>query len=107
LKFQSRKSDRFWPLTLKLDIARRRLKTLLMPGCVSGFTVTVKLCVALRLGVPMSETFSVKLFVSGLRDQRAETKRTPLLCERRIGRAGETARRSASARLIGVRGAGR
>ena len=32
-------------------------------GCVSGFTVTVKLCVALKLGVPLSETFSVKLLV--------------------------------------------
>ena len=32
-------------------------------GCVSGFTVTVKLCVALMLGVPLSETFSVKLVV--------------------------------------------
>ena len=38
-------------------------KILLMPGAESGLTMTEKLCVALRLGVPLSETCSVKLFV--------------------------------------------
>src|ERR1035437_1618755 len=33
------------------------------PGCASGFTVTVKLCVALKLGDPLSATFKVKAFV--------------------------------------------
>src|ERR1035437_2136216 len=32
-------------------------------GRVSGFTVTVKLCVALRLGVPLSATFKVNELV--------------------------------------------
>ena len=36
---------------------------LLMPGAESGFTMTEKLCVAVRLGVPLSETLSVKPFV--------------------------------------------
>ena len=38
-------------------------ETLLRLGAESGFTTTEKLCVALMLGVPLSETVSVKLFV--------------------------------------------
>jgi len=34
-----------------------------MPGAESGLTTTAKLCVALKLGVPLSETSSVKVFV--------------------------------------------
>src|ERR1035441_7860726 len=36
---------------------------LLMPGRARGLTKTEKLCVALNGGAPLSETFSVKLFV--------------------------------------------
>src|ERR1039457_6239929 len=36
---------------------------LLMPAGVSGLMMTEKLCVALKLGVPLSETFSVKLLL--------------------------------------------
>src|ERR1035437_4021990 len=47
------------------------------PGCASGFTVTVKLCVALKLGDPLSATFKVKAFVvPALRDQRGHNRET-------------------------------
>src|SRR5581483_5299086 len=49
-------------LTWKLNCPPAN-EMLLMPGAGSGLTTTEKFCVALRLGVPLSATFSVKLFV--------------------------------------------
>src|ERR1044071_1035392 len=54
-------------------------KTLLISGAESGFTKTAKVCVALRLGVPLSETFSVKLFVEFACVTSGRKENAPLL----------------------------
>ena len=56
------KSGPLCPLTLKLNCPPAN-EMLLMPGAESGLTITEKVCMALRLGVPLSATFSVKLLV--------------------------------------------
>ena len=44
-------------------------------GCVSGFTVAVKFCVALKAGVPLSVTFSeIKFVVSDCETIGRQTK---------------------------------
>src|SRR5271157_880653 len=51
----------------------------LMPGTDSGLTTTEKLCVALNGGVPLSETFSVKLFVEFACVTSGRNENAPLL----------------------------
>ena len=50
-----------------------------MPGTESGLTTTEKLCVALKLGVPLSETFSVKLLLEFACVTSGRNENAPLL----------------------------
>src|ERR1017187_9857437 len=52
---------------------------LLMPAAESGLTITEKLCVALRPGVPLSATFSVKLLVEFACVTSGRKENAPLL----------------------------
>src|SRR5512138_2513933 len=54
-------------------------ETLLMPGVESGFTNTEKLWVALKLGVPLSDTFRLKLLVEFACVTSGRNEKAPLV----------------------------
>ena len=55
------------------------IEILLIPGADNGFTITEKLCVELKLGVPLSATFNEKLLVESACVTSGRNENAPLL----------------------------